>query len=544
MTTTPVGRTAKPTPSLDTTRSNSNANAKTTRNSKSNAFTSSAIRNSRNDAESMSNSTPTPKPKTNASLVTKSTPETQKPIPKPTYPKPLVIWHIKPSKKIWLTKRNRKRSSNPTNSKKDTESTTNPTPILKQKANTSSAGRNAQPRSSPENKKSIPNAKLTRNSGLNGERSSKIATSKKDAEALAPVTAGRMIIEISDSDDDDDTDGDIDEDVDDTDGDGDVYVDEDDDIDEDGDGDVYVDDDIDGDEVGDVDVDEDVDRNEDNGANTTPQSIPMRSLTLDATPDMVFIPNINAAPASPHLGDLDPMPWMSEVEAVPASGLENPLAGDGDGIVDADANANATPQSIPMYSSTLDTTPNIMGLIPDFTAGLGSPYLGDLMPWVSETEPGPALALDPGLENSTLEATSNIMGLIPNANATTASLYRGNLMLSGSEAELELPSGLGNQVAGDEVLLSDDMYMNTDSHLDSHMDMDINMNVDTEINTSPFQTSWEGMYMNPPLTAEEKGWDFSSVGIEEIDGLFEEMEKEMSGDMDVEMEMGSRGCGC
>ncbi|KAF7915950.1 hypothetical protein BELL_0003g00070 [Botrytis elliptica] len=506
MTTTPVGRTAKPTPSLDITRSNSNSNAKTTRNSKSNAFTNSAIRASRNNAESMSNSTPTPEPKTNVSLVTKSTPETQKPMTKPTYPKPLVIWHVKPSKKIWLSKRNRKRnsettslknkaestthpiptptpktktestpvggnvksnpspetqepipkptypkplviwhkkpnqkrSSKPTNSKKNTESTTNPTQILKQKANTSSAGRNAQPKSSPENRKSIPKAKLTRNSGLNGVRSSEIATAKKDAETLAPVIAGRMIIEISDSDDDD----------------------------TDGDGDLYVDDDIDADEVGDVDVDEDVNLDEDNDANTTPQSIPMHSPTLDETPDMVLIPNINAAPASPHLGDLDPMPWMPEVEA------------------------------------------------------------------------GPALALDAGLENSTLDATSNIMGLIPNANATPASLYRGDLMLSGSEVELELPSGLGNQVAGDKILVSDDMDMDMDSHLDSHMDMDINMNADTEINTSPFQTSWEGMYMDPPLTAEEKGWDFSSVGIEEIDGLFEEMEKEMSGDMDVEMEMG------
>ncbi|TGO59665.1 hypothetical protein BCON_0042g00330 [Botryotinia convoluta] len=134
---------------------------------------------------------------------------------------------------------------------------------------------------------------------------------------------------------------------------------------------------------------------------------------------------------------------------------------DDDIDVDIDDNSdevgdtNATPKFIPMHSSTLDATLNIMGLIPDFTAGRASPHLGDLMQLVSEAEPEPALGLDPGL---------------------------------------------GNQVTGDGIVLSPDLY------LDADMDMEINMNIYAELNTSPLHTSWKGMYMNPPLTAEERDW--------------------------------------
>ncbi|TGO49050.1 hypothetical protein BOTNAR_0446g00080 [Botryotinia narcissicola] len=490
----------------------------------------------------ISSLTPTPTPtlktkteSTPARITTQPSPETLEPTLKPKYPKPVVIWHQNP---------HRKRISKTTKSKKDAESTTklvsspkqqtnsNTTPvrrttkpspetpepaqkptypktILKQGVNTSSVRGTVQPKPSTENIKPTPKAKSTRNLKPNGPRSAEIATSKKNT----PVAAKRVFIEISDSDSDSDDEFDSDFDADevrdsdpdsDSDAEDDVDVDEDEDvdvdIDEDSDVDVDEGSDNDGDEAGDVDFDEDVDIDEnsdediDVDANTSPQSTSMYSS------DMNSISDINSAPASPIFGDLDLMPWIPEVDAVPASGMENLFVGNGD--VDADANANGTSYSIQMYSPTLDTTSNIMGSTPDFTADLTFPY-------------------------------------------------RGDLMLSVPEAELEPASELGNQLPGDGALLSEEMYMDIamdvdvdrDLHLgvDANMDMDMGMDghmnadVSVEANLSPSQTSWKGMCMDPPLTAEEKDWDFSNVGIEEIDGFFEEMEKEMGGDVDVEM---------
>ncbi|KAF7948606.1 uncharacterized protein EAE97_004017 [Botrytis byssoidea] len=534
------------------------------------------------DAKSATNSVASPIPTLAPTLKTQTvsiparrttqpSPETPEPTLKPTYPKPVVIWHQNPR---------RKKRSKTTKSKKDAESTTNPTPVLKQGLQTNSVRGNRQAKPSPKNIKPTPKGNLTRNLGVNGKRGPKTATAKKSAGISAPVTAKRVVIEISDSDSDDDdfdadeltdsddefdsdfdanevrdsypdsdsdsdAEDDIDQDIDEDDDEaGDVDVDEDFDEDFDEDVDVDVDEDVDkdvdeyGDEAEDVAVNEDVyedvdidansDEDIDVDANTTPQSSSMHSSDMnsisdinsapasphfgdldlmpwvsetepepaqeldpglgdsevDATPDMMeMIPDINVAPASPNLGDLDLMPWMPEFEAVPAFGLENLLAGNE--VVDADANADATPQSIPMYSPT---TSDIMSSTPDFTADLTSPY-------------------------------------------------RGDLMLSVSEA------GLGNQLPGDGALLSEDTYldmamdvdMNRDLHLgvDANMDMgmgiDGHMNVYTsaEANPSPSQTSWKGMCMDPPLTAEEKDWDFSNVGVEEIDELFAEMEKEM-----------------
>ncbi|TGO17362.1 hypothetical protein BTUL_0018g00290 [Botrytis tulipae] len=561
---TPVGENAKPNSSLDTQKPTPkptypkpvviwHQNPHRKRPSK----TTSLKNKAKSTTNPTSSSTPTPTPtlktktvSTPARRTTKPSPETPKPAPKPTYPKPVVIWHKNP---------HRKRIPKTTKSKKDVKSTTNPTPILKQGLHANSVRGNIQPKASPENIKSTPKAKLTRNLELNGERGAEIATSKKNAGISAPVTAKRVVIEISDSEADDDFDanevGDSDSDSDadaEDDVDLDLDVDVDVDVDEDGDeaGDVDVDEDVD--EAGDEDVDEDVDidansdEDIDVDANTTPQSTSMHSSDMNSISDinsapaspylgdldlmpwmpetepelapaldpglvysevdttsnmMELTPDINVAPASANLGDLDLMPWMPEVEAVPALRLENPLPGG----VEADANANAVPQSIQMYTPTLDTTSNITGLVPDFTAGLASPY-------------------------------------------------RGDPMLSIPEAELEPASGLGNQLPGDGALLSGDVYLNMamdvdidmdvhlggDAYTDMGMGLDEYMNVDAsaEINTSLSQTSWTGMCMDPPLTAEEKGWDFSNVEIEEIDGLFEEMEKEMGGDVNVEMEMG------
>ncbi|TGO35430.1 hypothetical protein BHYA_0158g00120 [Botrytis hyacinthi] len=499
MTTTPVGRNGKPKPIMDNTESKSESDTKTTRDSESNAFTSSIAQ-------------------------PKSTPETPKPTPKRTYPRPVVIWHQNP---------HRKRRSTTKNLKKDVKSTTDQTPILKQGLNTSSLRRNIQPIANLENIKSTPKVKLTRKSESNGESGPEIATSKKDVGISAPNTAARIVIEISDSDSDSDDDDDDDDD-DDFDFDANEVGDSDSDVDED------------------VDIDEDL--NEDDDANTTPLSTSMHSSTLDTTSDMVLTPNMNADLTSPYLGDLNLMPWMPETEPEPAPALDPELG-----------------------NSEVDTTSNIMELIPDINTAPASLYLGDLdlMPWMPEAEAVSALGLENLLAGNgdvdadanlntapnsiqmytpTLDTTSNIMGSIPDFTAGLASSYGGDLMLSAPEAELELASGLGNTLPGDGALLSDGMYLNmamdvdmdVDLHLgvDSNMDMDMGMdgymNVDayTEINTSPSHTSWKGMCMDPPLIAEEKGWDFSNVGIEEIDGLFEEMKKEMGGDVDVEMGMG------
>ncbi|THV55081.1 hypothetical protein BGAL_0014g00110 [Botrytis galanthina] len=500
---------------------------------------------------------------TPARRTTQPSPETLTPNPKPTYPKPLVIWHKNP---------HRKRRSTAKNLKKDVKSTTDQTPLLKQGLIANPVRGNVQSKASPEITKSKSTPKVTRNLKVNGERRPKIAELKKNIGIANANTAARIVIEISDSDsdsddDDDDDDDDFDADaneVRDSDSDsddeddeaGDVDIDEDGNEDMDIDQDVDVDEDVEVDEDIDIDEDVDIDANSDEDidvdASTTPQSLPMHSPTLDTTPDKVLTPDINSAPASPYVADLDPMPWMPETEPEPAPALDPGLE-----------------------NSEVDATSNIMELIPDFTAGLASPYLGDLdlMPWMPEVEDVPVWGLESLLAGDgnvyadananatsqfipmhtpTLDMTSNIMGSIPDFAAGLVSPYRGDPMLSVPEAELELASGLGNSLAGDGALLSEDMYLNmpmdmdmdmklpldVDANMDMGMDGYMNLDANTEINTSPSQTSWTGMFMDPPLTAEERDWDLSNVGIEEIDGLFEEMEKEKGGDVDVEMEMG------
>ncbi|TGO89487.1 hypothetical protein BPOR_0107g00130 [Botrytis porri] len=507
----------------------------------------------------MSNPTPTPAPISEKKSKTNTTsargnarPQPIPETPKPVYPRPLVIWHKKPSKK---------RSSKTTSLKEDAISTSNatPTPASKQKLNTSSVRRTTQPRSSPEitkpNLKATPKAKSTRNSKLNVDTRSKTANSK---------TAARVVIEISDSDSDDDNDiDDVDADVDIEDEDEDGYMDEDmdddtnideiltakkaarifieisdsdedddsDDDDNDGDGDEEIDVDTNTDVDVDVDVDADFEEDIDVDANATPQSTSIHSPKPDATPDIIgSIPNFTVAPSPPHLGDLDLLSLFSEAEPEPASGFENPIAGDGD--LDADANADEIPEYIPMYSPTLDATSDI-GLIPEMITGMASPYLGDLdlMPSVLEAEPESVS----GLGNSMLDAPSNIMGLLPNANAVLASPCQRDPMLSVPEVEIEPASGLRTQVAGDGSHLAPDlqMYVNRDVEMgiDMNTDMLMDVSISTETNTTPFQTSWEGMYMDPPLTAEEWGFDFSNIGVEEIDVLFGEMEREKDKDI-------------
>ncbi|KAF5873397.1 uncharacterized protein Bfra_004857 [Botrytis fragariae] len=471
----PARRTTQPKHSPENTKSTSILKAMKTWNSKIHADRSPEIANLKTDAKSTSNATSTPKQKLDTSSARQTTQpnsssETTKSSSTSTpTPKQEIIWHTKINRKrsskptssrkdtksmpdttskqqtklnitparrttqpslenpkstptstpkqeiIWHTKINRKRSSKPTNSKKDAESATNPTPILKQGLSASSARRNSQPKSSPEITGSTPKAKFTRNSEFSGERSPEIAYSKKDAGILTSNTAARMIIEISDSDSDAD-DG--------VDGDEVGHVDIDEDEDEDVDVDVEVgDEDVDFgiDSDGDVDIDGDFDEDIDVDTNTTPQSIPMYSSTLDATPDMFLIPGINSAPASPYLGD--PMPWVSEAEPEPAAGLDSGLG-----------------------NSTLDATSNIMGLIPDFNAVLTSPYRGDLMLSVSEAELEPA----PGLGNQ----------------------VTGDGVLSSDDMHIDMDSHV-------------DSHLDSHMDLDIDMDINMNVDLYTEANKSP-----------------------------------------------------------